>query len=109
MIQFFEFEGLAFFRQRVFLIISHVDFTSLANQVNLTMALVPLDERLKTKEKVWEAERGELVLKVEEGQRSVETAEGCCRELEIRMSEMEEERYVIVGNNVMYHGAITSN
>lgn len=61
------------------------------------MALVPLDERLKTKERVWEAERGELVSKVEEGQRSVEAAEAYCRELEKRRSEMEEERCVIFG------------
>lgn len=59
------------------------------------MALVPLDERLKAKERVWEAERGELVSKVEEGQKSVKAVEERCRELEIRRSEMEEERCVI--------------
>lgn len=60
--------------------------------MNLTMALVPLEERLQAKERAWEVERRELTIKAEEGQKHVRVAEDRCRELEKRKSEMEEER-----------------
>lgn len=56
------------------------------------MALVPLEERLHSKERAWEAERRELVVRADDSLRSVRVAEERCRELEKRRSEMEEER-----------------
>ena len=56
------------------------------------MALVPLEERLQSKEKAWESERRELVIRAEESLRIVKSAEERSRELEKRKSEMEEER-----------------
>ena len=60
------------------------------------MALVPLEERLQSKEKAWESERRELVLRAEESSRAAKTTEERSRELEKRKTEMEEERCVVV-------------
>eukprot|EP00752_Nemacystus_decipiens_P007271 g6508.t2 len=62
-------------------------------KVNLTLALVPLEERLQAKERAWEAERRELLLRSEAGLRSAKVAEDRCREVERSKSEMEEERH----------------
>eukprot|EP00904_Undaria_pinnatifida_P001799 jgi/Undpi1/1161/HiC_scaffold_10.g04623.m1 len=64
-------------------------------EVNLTMALVPLEERLQSKEKAWESERRELVIRAEESLRVVKSAEERSRELEKRKSDMEEERHML--------------
>lgn len=56
------------------------------------MALVPMEERLKSREKAWEAERRDLQAKAEDNARLVKIAEERCRELEKRKSEMTEER-----------------
>ncbi|CAN0036925.1 unnamed protein product, partial [Ectocarpus sp. 12 AP-2014] len=63
------------------------------NQVNLTLALAPLEERLQAKERAWESERRELVSRSEANLRSARVAEDRCREVERRKSEMEEERH----------------
>lgn len=57
------------------------------------MALVPLEERLQSKERAWESERRELVIKSEDSLRTVKTVEERCRELEKRKTEMEEDRW----------------
>lgn len=59
----------------------------------MTLALVPLEERLQAKERAWEAERRELQLRSEASLRSAKVAEDRCREVERRKSEMEEERH----------------
>lgn len=56
------------------------------------MALVPMEERLKSKEQAWDVERKELELKAEEGLRTMRGAEERCRELEKKKTEMAEER-----------------
>lgn len=66
-------------------------------QVNLNMALVPMEERLKSKEKAWEAERRDLQTKIDESGRLVKIADERCRELDKRKSEMTEERCGNVG------------
>lgn len=58
------------------------------------MALVPMEERLASKEKAWAGERRELTAKAEDGVRNLKAAEERCRELEKRKSEMEEARSV---------------
>ncbi|CAB1112286.1 unnamed protein product [Ectocarpus sp. CCAP 1310/34] len=62
-------------------------------QVNLTLALAPLEERLQAKERAWESERRELVSRSEANLRRMRVAEDRCREVERRKSEMEEERH----------------
>lgn len=68
------------------------DVLSPSWQVNLTMALVPLEERLQSKENAWESERRDLVIRAEESVRNVKAAEERARDLEKRRSEMEQER-----------------
>ncbi|CAM9103239.1 unnamed protein product, partial [Scytosiphon promiscuus] len=62
-------------------------------KVNLTLALAPLEERLQAKERAWNSERRELMVRSEANLRSTRVAEDRCRELERRKSEMEEERH----------------
>lgn len=61
--------------------------------MNLTLALAPLEERLQAKERAWNSERRELMVRSEASLRSTKVAEDRCRELERRKSEMEEERH----------------
>lgn len=60
------------------------------------MALVPMEERLKSREKAWEAERRDLQAKAEDNARLAKIAEERSRELEKRKSEMTEERWEIL-------------
>lgn len=57
------------------------------------MALVPLEERLQSKERAWEAERRDLVTRAEDSIRSMKAEGQERREIEKRVSEMEEERW----------------
>ena len=59
------------------------------------MALVPLEARLESKERAWEAERKELLHKAEENHKSLKEAEGRCSELEKERSEIKEDRCAI--------------
>lgn len=56
------------------------------------MALVPMEERLKSREKAWEAERRDLEGKAEESARVMGTIKERCRDLEKSKLEMTEER-----------------
>lgn len=54
---------------------------------------MPLEERLQAKERAWESERRELLLRSETSLRGAKAAEDRCREVERSKSEMEEERH----------------
>lgn len=56
------------------------------------MALVPLEQRLESKERAWDAERRELVVRSEEGAKALKAAEERCADLDRRRGEAAEGR-----------------
>lgn len=56
------------------------------------MALIPMEERLASKEKAWEAERRDLTAKWTDISRNLKVAEERSQDLDKKTSQMEEER-----------------
>lgn len=73
------------------------------------MALVPMEERLASKEKAWEVERRELTAKSLDVSRHLKVAEDRCQDLEKKKKQMEEERCGLGYGTRIFHSTSSSS